>query len=294
MKKKKNNIAITGANSYIGTNLINYFISRKIYVRAFCRDTKTLFESFPDNKYLEIRHYSFDDKLIDFSKINKVIHLAHERTNLSRKDFSVDSNIAACKNIINSALKYKIKNFVYISSLLAHANTKSQYGKSKFNCEKFFLNNNFCILRLGFVFGGIEKGLYKKLMTSFRSNSFFPIIFPNKIVSPIHVIDLLEILIGDEISKKTKSPIMIKMGKDIDLKTLFYHLAQKLCGKKISFLYFPSSFLYFFTYFLGYYFKIFNLLFERVAGLASLESREKEVKECNFILKNTEKFFDNK
>ena len=290
--KKKKKISITGANSYIGINLINFYTSKKVYVRAFCRNPKKLIKIFPKNKYLEIKKYSFSDKIIDFSGTVQVIHLAHERTSLSRKNFLVDPNLIACENLVKNAVNYKIKKVIYLSSILAHKNTKSQYGKSKFDCEKIFQNKKFYILRLGFVFGGIQKGIYKQLMKSFCSSSIFPIIFPNKIINPLHIDDLSELLLKSDVMNQTDIPYISKIKTDINLKFFFSRLAFKTLNKKLYFLHLPSNLLYFLTYFLGYYSKIFNLIFERVVGFASLQNKIKKVKECNFVFSKTEDFFD--
>ena len=55
MKIKK--VVVTGANSYVGINLIKLCIKKKIHVVAFCRNKNLLKKIFKKSKFLTFFHY---------------------------------------------------------------------------------------------------------------------------------------------------------------------------------------------------------------------------------------------
>lgn len=107
-----------------------------------------------------------------------VIHLAaivgDQACDLSRKD-TVDINVAATKNIVDSCLKLGVKNFVFASTCSVYGsrdrevidedsptNPVSLYGKTKVQCEDYILSKmgdsfNPVIFRMGTLFGMSER-----------------------------------------------------------------------------------------------------------------------------------------
>tara|TARA_B110000438_G_C15758532_1_gene626223 strand:+ start:496 stop:1413 length:918 start_codon:yes stop_codon:yes gene_type:complete len=269
---KLKSIAITGANSYIGLNFINFCIDKSIKVKAFCRDPDSFSHNLKKNSYFEALPYSLILKSkIELNDVDAVIHLAHQRFTCSRIKIDADPNIEGAQNLIAQSKINNIKNIIFLSSHLANKETLSQYGKSKFNCEKLFIKNGYTVVRTGIVFGGIESGFYKTLLISLKSHKFYPIICANAPVYPIHIKDLINNLIILA-TKKNKTKQLYCLGQKNPVKLVFFltRLAIRYYNKQIVFIYLPGRIIYLLTYVVSYFSGFFNKIFERVSGVLSL------------------------
>tara|TARA_B110000027_G_scaffold131675_2_gene156403 strand:- start:1050 stop:1949 length:900 start_codon:yes stop_codon:yes gene_type:complete len=289
-------IVVTGANSYVGVNLIKLCIKKKLHVVAFCRNQNLIKNIFKKNRYLSIHNYELSKEIdFDFSKIDTIFHLAHERKNNSKNNFKKDQNIIAIKNLISAISILKKINIVYLSSHLAYEGTLSDYGKSKFECEKILLKKNAIIIKAGFVFGGIPLGLFKNLLDQLRKIPIMPIIFSNAPIYPIHIDDLNKLIIDIALNKKNKK-FVLKLGqkKSMKIKDFFKIIALRYLKKKIIFIPLPSKFIYQITLKLSYFSIFFNKIHERIAGIKSLSKINMEKSslenEVNY-LRNTNNFF---
>ena len=289
-------IAITGANSYIGLNLIKFCMGKKINVRAFCRNPDALRLELANSAHLEIFPYNLDKRSeLNFKKVDSIIHLAHERTYGARMNFNQDPNLMGATHLILQAKIHGIKNIVYLSSHLAHVTTLSQYGKSKFNCEKFFINNGHTALRAGMVFGGEAYGFYKSLLKTLKSKKVLPIICANAPIYPIHIEDLMNIMLMlSKFTHNTKKLYCLGEKHSIKLNFFLSRLAYKFYNKKIIFISLPGKIICLLTNALGYFNGFFNSIFERVAGalsLINLHTEESIDQNRNYKLIKTRIFF---
>ena len=110
-------IVITGANSYVGINLIKLCIKKKLHGVAFCRNQNLIKSIFKENPYISIHNYELSRKIdFDFSNVDAIFHLAHERVNNSKNNFKKDQNIIAIKNLISAISIVKKIKLIYLSS----------------------------------------------------------------------------------------------------------------------------------------------------------------------------------
>ena len=95
-----------------------------------------------------------------------LIHLAHDRT------------MTLEENILNSEkLAKSFKGFgIFLSSISAHSEAYSIYGKSKYQSEEFFTSKGGAVLRAGVVYGKDVGGIYPTLQNIV--NSFFILAVP--------------------------------------------------------------------------------------------------------------------
>jgi len=265
-------LAVTGANSYVGLNFIKFCLDCKINVRAFCKNPDVLPLNFIKSNYLEAFSYSLDATSdLNFKNVDAIIHLAHERIYGARMNFRRDLNFLGAKHLIQQAKYHEIKNIIYLSSHLAHQTTLSQYGKSKFNCEKLFIDNGYIAVRAGMVFGGQPHGFYKLLLEKLKSNKIIPIICASAPIYPIHIEDLTKALLAlIKLDHKNKQLYCLGEKRSTKLKLFFCHLAFKYYNKKIICISFPATIIYLLTYVVSYFNGFFNKIFERVAGALSL------------------------
>lgn len=171
-------VLITGANSYVGTNVEKWLMKE------------------PENFYVETLDMRDPNwKNFDFSKFDVVFHvagIAHVSTKKSMKDlyFKVNRDLT-----IETAVKAKesgVKQFIFMSSMIVYNSKETRitkdtkpnpdnfYGLSKLQAEEGILplqseTFNVVVLRPPMIYGPGSKGNFSKLV---KLSRYIPII-PN-------------------------------------------------------------------------------------------------------------------
>lgn len=133
-------ILVTGGAGFIGSNLTKKLIDRE--------DSVVILDNFNDyydpqlkedriKKFLkgykfklyrgDIRDEKILEKIFKKEKIDKVVHLAAMagvRYSLEHPNLYYEVNVMGTQNMLNMAVKYNIKNFVYASSSSVYGNNK--------------------------------------------------------------------------------------------------------------------------------------------------------------------------
>ena len=176
------NILVTGGAGYIGSHVVERLVQlkKKVYVL----DNLTTGHKKLINKKCKFYKCDINDikkvnKIIQQNKITTIIHLAaslsvRESQHHPKKYFK--NNVLGTKNLVNAAIKNKIKNFIFSSTCAVYKDgkkvvnensklmPKSYYGKTKLIGENFIKNKlkrnniNYAILRYFNVAGASESG----------------------------------------------------------------------------------------------------------------------------------------
>ncbi|WP_162150776.1 NAD-dependent epimerase/dehydratase family protein [Acholeplasma equifetale] len=160
-------ILITGANSYIGTNVEKWLLKE------------------PDKYYVETLDMKDPNWInFDFSKFDVVFHvagIAHIKETKKNKEFYFKVNRDLAIETAKKAKDSGVKQFIFLSTMSVYGketgiitkttlpNPKSAYGKSKYEAEvllKELEDDSFriCILRPPMVYGKNAPGNFKKLV----------------------------------------------------------------------------------------------------------------------------------
>lgn len=112
---------VTGANGFIGSNLVRALIQKKHYVKALV---------LPGTKIENILNTGcviIYDNMLNISKFEEhlidtdvIFHLAARVSDWGRWNDFYKLNVDATKNLINSAIKHNVKRFIFVSSLAIH------------------------------------------------------------------------------------------------------------------------------------------------------------------------------
>ena len=213
------NIAITGANGFLGKNLTYRLIDKEnIKINKITRKTK--------KKELE--------KILLKSKI--IFHFAGVNRSKNKKNFIKD-NVEYTRYICNFLNKSGNKNKIVFASSTQMTN-KSDYGKSKKLCEKILLNHSkknkskVCIFRLPNIFGKWSKPNYNSVVSTFcnniaRNKKIF-ISDPKKKINLVYIDDVIDNFIQIINKNLYKSKIFQKVTpvKNISLKNLFVTISN--------------------------------------------------------------------
>lgn len=183
-------IFITGGSGFIGTNLVNYYLSKNYEV--FNLDKKPPRNSDHKKHWYKVDVCNFNDFLNIFQKIQPkyLVHLA-ARTDLDGKNLDdYKDNIQSVRNIIEICKGQNfIKRVIFASSMLADIDKNNLqdfskkipvtfYGQSKLESEKILLNSrdfdiSFCIIRPTSIWGEWFEEPYKNFFNVILKSHYF-------------------------------------------------------------------------------------------------------------------------
>jgi NADH dehydrogenase len=177
-------IAITGANGFIGRALVSRLGEGGCRVIALTRHPL----AHKGGHACEWIRYSLEDGLSNSlpDDCGTVIHCAHAMSARGASDFQL--NVDAFKALRASGAG---RRFVFISSMSAHAEARSAYGRGKFAIEGMLRGDADLAIKPGFVIG--PGGIFERLRRSVRALPFVPLFYGGRQpIQTIWVDDLAE------------------------------------------------------------------------------------------------------
>lgn len=188
------NVFVTGANGFIGSNLVRKLIQSGHSVKALVLPGTSIDNI--ESSGCEIIYgnmldvHQFENSL---EGIDIIFHLAARVSDWGRWEDFYKINVEAGKNLINSAIKYKVRRFIFVSSLAIHKprgytdgdesaprdNIEFNYALSKIMIEDY-LNECFkkglieiVIIRPGvFPFGPEDRTSFYKIAKAMEKGLF--------------------------------------------------------------------------------------------------------------------------
>jgi nucleoside-diphosphate-sugar epimerase len=233
------NILITGVNSFVGRNLGRYLSECGHNVYGTVRNPLKAPSEF---KWL-IRSFIYEMGTFPepslFTGIDIVIHLIYDfRPN------QMELNIHGTRQLCLAAKQNGVDYQFFVSSYSARKDAISEYGRTKYTLERFFLKEHGFIIRPGLVLG--DGGLFKKMVTLVQKFPVLPLIEDGNGLVPIVDINTLCQAINVVISNKDK----VIVDKDFnlfhpELISLKYLLQQisHAAGNKVIFIKVPARLL---------------------------------------------------
>jgi uncharacterized protein YbjT (DUF2867 family) len=221
----RNVIAVTGANGFIGKELIR-FLSTKGYV------VKALVHKMPDQQLTGVKYIVYDLAIQPaaeiFNDVTVLIHLAFQFEKPPANEN--DINVSAAQFLKSIA----IPQYIFISSFSATPQNPSYYGTCKLQLEQVFAND--CIVRPGLVLG--NGGLFKRLCLQLQKSSMVPLIAGGR--QPFQTICLNDFVEAIEklIEQEQRGVIHLANPEHTTYKKLMQLLAGHL-HKKIYFIPIP-------------------------------------------------------
>ncbi len=250
---KNENILITGASGFIGSNLAKIAINEGYKVYALIRTSSPQSEELKSQGVIllygdlcvkaDLENVFSHLNDLDI-KINYVIHAAGLTKANSFADF-INVNVNGTSNLLDALNKYEIKlsKLIFVSSLAAsgpeelenvikigHQRPVTNYGKSKLLAENIVKSNNtipYIIFRPTAVYGSGEKDLY----TLFKliKKGINPLIgFGEQKLTFINVTDLCRLLISALQSPIKNDIFFATDGMVYDKKALGFEISKAL------------------------------------------------------------------
>lgn len=167
--KKKLKVAVTGGNGFIGTKILEELSKKKI--RNISLQRKSGNKVTKNIVYFDLLKLS-KNKMKFLSNVDVVIHTAAlvHKGPLNENKY-LRSNYKATKYLVDQCIKYRVKKFIYLSTMSVYGlisskskidinfsvNPITSYAKSKYLAENYLLSKKekikISILRLPSVYG---------------------------------------------------------------------------------------------------------------------------------------------
>ena len=180
---------VTGSSGYVGSVIVNKLLdSNKKVIAVDSSHRKTNFKQEFKNINLDITNYSSLENIFISNPIECIYHCAAQLT-YSRKnaEYFRKVNIEATDFLSNLAVKYNVRNFIYISSNCVYGKLNSlevpenyplnpfeEYGYSKMKSEQILLskkeNLNVIIFRPPTIIGEGRLGILSVVFDFIKNN----------------------------------------------------------------------------------------------------------------------------
>ncbi|MBL7545206.1 MAG: NAD(P)-dependent oxidoreductase [Bdellovibrionaceae bacterium] len=177
-------VFITGADGFLGRKLGQLFLKNGWIVFGAVRKLENNVRLLPNVQYIEIKIDSIKSNLNLPGEIDTIIHCAW-KYNGSKSEIAA-ANAAITDVLVNQAKTCQAR-LIFISSLAAHENALSAYGKTKYACEKIAKGHTtYTILRPGTIVG--NGGLFLKTIHLLKKIPIVPLFYGGK--QPIQLIGI--------------------------------------------------------------------------------------------------------
>lgn len=234
MNDANKTIAITGANGFLGQELVRYFSDAGWSVRALVRDpSKATAQKNVGYAAYDITKPVADDLL---QGVDYLVHAAYVKYDRQHPD-AMDLNIKGAKALAANAKRHSVHKVIFMSSMSAHDEAVSVYGRQKLAIEQVFDPATSAIIRSGLILG--NGGIVEEMSAFMRSKHAVPLIGGGK--QPLQVVAVYDLAqaISRIIERDITGTLVVATPKVYTYKQFYAALATSL-GIKI--LYVPVPF----------------------------------------------------
>ena len=158
-------IIITGANGFIGRNLVDYLNSLSHVTIAWVRNEVSFNRNASLNAYFDV---SEPEKAVWPSQADALIHCAWI---MYEKGNDANHKNLKCVEYLSRECYNRGIQFIFISSFSADPDAQSNYGKTKFKAEKIIQSG--LILKPGLVVG--DGGVFGRMQKMVDASIFLPL-----------------------------------------------------------------------------------------------------------------------
>jgi nucleoside-diphosphate-sugar epimerase len=171
MSSKQPTVLITGASGFLGSTLVEYFASKGWRVIGLVRNPEG------QTAHKNVRYEKYDiTKPVNkelFKGANYLVHTAFIKYGRQHPD-AMSINLKGAKSLLAASRENKLQKNIFLSSMSAHHQAKSVYGKQKLAIEALFNTNHDVAVRSGLIVG--NGGIVKNMVDFMKSKRMVPLI----------------------------------------------------------------------------------------------------------------------
>jgi nucleoside-diphosphate-sugar epimerase len=276
-------ILITGAGGFIGIHLVNYLLQDNVNPRnliLFDRPDSITKKINSKCKIIEGDIRSMSDVTKAVEGVDVIYHLATKTgANNNNYRYLKDTNVDGTRNLVNAAIKYNVKKFIFFSSAAVYGspsivgnikninetndvNISDNYGRTKYEAEKIVKERlgktkiKYIIIRPTNVFGPGSQGGINQQIKAIKGRYFFYIGNGMNKVDYIYVRDLVKIVRDIEKSAVTNEDFIVASGEPHTQKKISELIAKKLNVRNPS-VFIPKNVVLFISVIIDFFIKIF-------------------------------------
>lgn len=209
MKEKRSQIAITGANGFVGRSLTKFLNHDKVSVISLTRS-----KHLPLKYETNVRYSDLDQKnlISKLKNCNALVHLIGQGAQSVDATYN-DINVGLTKKIVKLCKNAKIRKIVYISGFGVSKSTTFGYFISKFKAEQEIIRSglDYTILRASYIIGNNDP-LTKNLNKQIKNGSVTIPGSGSYRLQPISVDDVAKVILASTTSKQFSNKIVDLVG----------------------------------------------------------------------------------
>tara|TARA_B100000809_G_C15050866_1_gene498894 strand:- start:115 stop:969 length:855 start_codon:yes stop_codon:yes gene_type:complete len=203
------NVAVTGANGFVGKNVRKFLYKNKVRVLGISRKNFGKYSTETKAQSKNLLEQRLQKKLKNYDVLVHLIGIGVESSGSTFEEI----NVNLTKNTIKLCKKSGIKKIIYISGLGVSKNNTSNYFISKYKAEQEIINSglDYTIFRASYIIGKTDH-LTKSLSKQMKKGV---IIIPGSgkyQLQPIFVEDVAKIILKSILEKKFSKKILDLVG----------------------------------------------------------------------------------
>ncbi len=209
MSNISTNVAVTGANGFVGKNVRKFLYKNKVRVLGISRKNFGKYSTETKAQSKNLLEQRLQKKLKNYDALIHLIGIGVESSGSTFEEI----NVNLTKNTIKLCKKSGIKKIIYISGLGVSKNNTSNYFTSKYKAEQEIINSglDYTIFRASYIIGKTDH-LTKSLSKQMKKGV---IIIPGSgkyQLQPIFVEDVAKIILKSILEKKFSKKILDLVG----------------------------------------------------------------------------------
>ena len=209
MSNISTNVAVTGANGFVGKNVRKFLYKNKVRVLGISRKNFGKYSTETKAQSKNLLEQRLQKKLKNYDALVHLIGIGVESSGSTFEEI----NVNLTKNTIKLCKKSGIKKIIYISGLGVSKNNTSSYFASKYKAEQEIINSglDYTIFRASYIIGKTDH-LTKSLSKQMKKGV---IIIPGSgkyQLQPIFVEDVAKIILKSILEKKFSKKILDLVG----------------------------------------------------------------------------------
>ena len=209
MSNISTNVAVTGANGFVGKNVRKFLYKNKVRVLGISRKNFGKYSTETKAQSKNLLEQRLQKKLKNYDALVHLIGIGVESSGSTFEEI----NVNLTKNTIKLCKKSGIKKIIYISGLGVSKNNTSSYFASKYKAEQEIISSglDYTIFRASYIIGKTDH-LTKSLSKQMKKGV---IIIPGSgkyQLQPIFVEDVAKIILKSILEKKFSKKILDLVG----------------------------------------------------------------------------------